>query len=290
MSFKLVGDQFSQIKQTQKRRRCDLLLESVPDDEALLMKNGRFACLVCSWRPTFDTLEMLAVHRQSQKHADAMVKRIEQQASLQLEIMKREQNLAAAGGHSKGLPSSQRSGPNVRQSPSSSSHPPPLVTDTRERVTRALSQWSVPYDPRVSGGRHSGAASAPASSRVQGVSQGVYSNRGSSLCQAPHSSSLQAESATVAAVKDSADTQYVFPARAGVAKKKKKKTAGSSAASTSASTQQSAKGSTTSSEAEKKATRVQRLLESGWVLCNDGSWVRDPSAEFDSDEEPPSPL
>lgn len=52
----------------QKRRVSELLALDIPEEEALLTKNGRFACLVCANKPIFDTVNVLAVHRSGKKH------------------------------------------------------------------------------------------------------------------------------------------------------------------------------------------------------------------------------
>uniref|UniRef100_A0A8B9BU94 Sodium channel modifier 1 n=1 Tax=Anser brachyrhynchus TaxID=132585 RepID=A0A8B9BU94_9AVES len=51
-----------------KRRVAELLANYIPEDEALLLRSGRYACTVCAHRPVFDTLEVLAVHRAGRKH------------------------------------------------------------------------------------------------------------------------------------------------------------------------------------------------------------------------------
>ncbi|XP_033753317.1 uncharacterized protein LOC117336783 isoform X2 [Pecten maximus] len=68
MSFKREGNDTNQLGILRKRRVRELLGIAVPEDEALLMSNGRFACLVCGHRPVFDTVDMLIVHRQGKKH------------------------------------------------------------------------------------------------------------------------------------------------------------------------------------------------------------------------------
>ncbi|NXG09353.1 SCNM1 protein, partial [Sakesphorus luctuosus] len=52
----------------QRRRVADLLANAIPEDEALLLRSGRFACSVCPHRPVCDTLEALAVHRAGRRH------------------------------------------------------------------------------------------------------------------------------------------------------------------------------------------------------------------------------
>uniref|UniRef100_A0A8B9BV83 Sodium channel modifier 1 n=1 Tax=Anser brachyrhynchus TaxID=132585 RepID=A0A8B9BV83_9AVES len=55
-----------------KRRVAELLANYIPEDEALLLRSGRYACTVCAHRPVFDTLEVLAVHRAGRKHLGSL--------------------------------------------------------------------------------------------------------------------------------------------------------------------------------------------------------------------------
>ena len=68
MSFKRDGDDSSLLETLRKRRIKDLFSEDIPEDEAKLLSNGRFACLVCKSNPIFDTVSMLSVHRKGKKH------------------------------------------------------------------------------------------------------------------------------------------------------------------------------------------------------------------------------
>ncbi|XP_061872359.1 sodium channel modifier 1 isoform X1 [Colius striatus] len=68
MSFKRDGDDPAQLGVLQKRRVADLLANYIPEDEALLLRSGRYACTVCAHRPVFDTLDMLTVHRAGRRH------------------------------------------------------------------------------------------------------------------------------------------------------------------------------------------------------------------------------
>ncbi|XP_028325904.1 sodium channel modifier 1 [Gouania willdenowi] len=72
MSFKREGDDKSQLNILKKRRVADLLANFIPDDEASLLSNGRYTCLVCSYRPVFDTVDTLTVHRQGKKHIEGL--------------------------------------------------------------------------------------------------------------------------------------------------------------------------------------------------------------------------
>ncbi|KAL5007339.1 hypothetical protein ScPMuIL_016145 [Solemya velum] len=68
MSFKRDQSDKRQLDVLRKRRIADLLSVEIPEDEARLLCNGRLACLVCRHRPVFDTVNMLTVHRQGNKH------------------------------------------------------------------------------------------------------------------------------------------------------------------------------------------------------------------------------
>ncbi|KAK3572334.1 hypothetical protein QTP86_030213 [Hemibagrus guttatus] len=89
MSFKREGNDNSQLNVLKKRRVADLLANYIPEDEATLMKNGRYSCLVCSHRPVFDTVDMLTVHRKGKRHLEGLKWFYGKKAQLQSEIYKR---------------------------------------------------------------------------------------------------------------------------------------------------------------------------------------------------------
>ncbi|BFZ16072.1 hypothetical protein BsWGS_19110 [Bradybaena similaris] len=68
MSFKREGNDASLLETLRKRRIKELLSEDIPEDEAKLLCNGRFACTVCPSNPVFDTVNVLTVHRAGKKH------------------------------------------------------------------------------------------------------------------------------------------------------------------------------------------------------------------------------
>lgn len=51
---------------------AELLASAIPEDEALLLRDGRLACSLCPHRPVCDTLEMLVLHRAGRKHLDSL--------------------------------------------------------------------------------------------------------------------------------------------------------------------------------------------------------------------------
>uniref|UniRef100_A0A8C4R3N7 Sodium channel modifier 1 n=1 Tax=Eptatretus burgeri TaxID=7764 RepID=A0A8C4R3N7_EPTBU len=123
MSFKRDGDDSNQLNALKKRRVSDLLAFNIPQEEALLLSNGRFACTVCSWRPVFDTMDVLAVHRAGKRHLASLCRFNERQQCLREEIQKRRQAAFLEEGDS---------------------DPAPLLSQTRHRVHCALLQ-SIPY-------------------------------------------------------------------------------------------------------------------------------------------------
>lgn len=128
MSFKREGNDQSQINVLKKRRVADLLSNFIPDDEATLMKNGRYSCLVCSHRPVFDTVDMLMVHRKGKRHLEGMKWFYGKKNQLKHEIDKRRhQDYVKAEDE--------------RQEPSSSA---PLLSETRKITHHALLR-TAPY-------------------------------------------------------------------------------------------------------------------------------------------------
>uniref|UniRef100_A0A3Q3B4X5 Sodium channel modifier 1 n=1 Tax=Kryptolebias marmoratus TaxID=37003 RepID=A0A3Q3B4X5_KRYMA len=128
MSFKREGNDKSQLNILKKRRVADLLSSFIPEDEATLMKNGRYSCLVCSYRPVFDTVDMLTVHRKGKKHLEGLKAFYGKKAKLKTEITKRQhENYVQAED---------------RQEPSGSA---PLLEQTRRLTHHALLK-TVPYN------------------------------------------------------------------------------------------------------------------------------------------------
>ncbi|KAK5861734.1 hypothetical protein PBY51_017188 [Eleginops maclovinus] len=129
MSFKREGDDKSQLNILKKRRVADLLSNYIPEDEAALMNNGRYTCLVCSYRPVFDTVDTLTVHRNGKKHLEGLKTFYGKKARLKNEITKRH--------HEKYVEAED-----TRQEPSCSA---PLLEQTRKLTHHALLK-TVPYN------------------------------------------------------------------------------------------------------------------------------------------------
>ncbi|XP_023227864.1 sodium channel modifier 1-like isoform X2 [Centruroides sculpturatus] len=84
MSFKRDGDDTSLLNNLKRRRISELLVCHIPEDEALLLKNGRYACTICHHKPIFDTIDMLAIHRKGKKHLTYLTCHLETQQKLKL--------------------------------------------------------------------------------------------------------------------------------------------------------------------------------------------------------------
>ncbi|KAJ9574664.1 hypothetical protein L9F63_008196 [Diploptera punctata] len=93
MSFKREGDDVDLLRSLKHRRVCELLSNHIPDDEALLLKNGRLTCLICSHRPIFDTLPMLAIHRKGKKHVNELSRYLLHKRESEIKKLKAEQTM-----------------------------------------------------------------------------------------------------------------------------------------------------------------------------------------------------
>ncbi|XP_020509650.1 sodium channel modifier 1 [Labrus bergylta] len=171
MSFKREGDDKSQLNILKKRRVADLLSHFIPEDEGALLKNGRYTCLVCSYRPVFDTVDMLTVHRKGKRHLEGLKSFYGKKARLKNEITKRQhENYVQAEDE--------------RQEPSSSA---PLLAQTRRLTHHALLK-TVPYSSchrttstkSEKGHQSVNTASDPEGERGEPESSDCLSQRGSS--------------------------------------------------------------------------------------------------------------
>ncbi|XP_032608896.3 sodium channel modifier 1 isoform X1 [Taeniopygia guttata] len=71
MSFKRDESDPGPLRALQRRRVAELLASAIPEDEALLLRDGRLACSLCPQRPVCDTLQTLLLHRAGRKHLDS---------------------------------------------------------------------------------------------------------------------------------------------------------------------------------------------------------------------------
>lgn len=268
MSFKREGDDSGQLNVLQKRRVADLLANYIPEDEALLLRSGRYACTVCFHRPVFDTLDMLTVHRAGKKHVASLQTFYGKKRSHENEVQKRRQQefLRAEEAGTQDL-----------------ACPAPLLAQTRKIAQNALLKAS-PYNSCCRRNRSDGSSSSFSSSRtesaVPAASRGAVEKqpgdpggsvaRGEEGCAAediPPSTQLRGHASPRADLQKEPSTKIK---RSG-----KRKSC------------LSAKPEAISPEKRQALEHYLLLRSSGWIQDPSGKWVKDENVEFDSDEDAP---
>ncbi|KAK2909719.1 sodium channel modifier 1 [Channa argus] len=247
MSFKREGDDKSQLNILKKRRVADLLSNFIPEDEAALMKNGRYSCLVCSFRPVFDTVDMLTVHRKGKRHLEGLKAFYGKKARLKNEITKRQhENYVQAE--------------DTRQEPSSSA---PLITQTRKLTHHALLK-TVPYN----------SCHRKTSTKSEKASVGIGSNPKSNADEQEKICWKTDVSNNVLPCSRSVDT----------AANKESDSATNIPRLQPAVTQDA---EPITPQRRRELEHYLRLKSNGWIQDRSGQWIKDDNVEFDSDEEEP---
>ncbi|XP_072162824.1 uncharacterized protein [Diadema setosum] len=185
MSFKRDGNDGSQLNLLKKRRVAELLANDIPDDEAILMSNGRYACTVCHYRPVFDTVDMLTVHRSGKKHQHATENHFRKKRELAMLVQRRQ---AEAELRSEGLPGRSNE----------TNEPAPLLQKVEEAKKRALLK-EAPYNPCHKGrrdGSTTGSNAKPFFHRVQQMQLKSLSQRRANQMQPNLNSSNQSEASS----------------------------------------------------------------------------------------------
>ncbi|XP_030329901.1 sodium channel modifier 1 isoform X1 [Strigops habroptila] len=249
MSFKREGDDPAQLGVLQKRRVADLLANYIPEEEALLLRSGRYACMVCAHRPVFDTLDVLTVHRAGKKHMSSLQRFYGRKCSLQgtAQELEHKEEVRAEGS------------------------PAPLLARTR-RIAQSALLKAAPYSSCCRRPGLEGSSSRAGVTRM-GPSAAP-------MLPEPARKEEEAVVASTAAVLPGhrggqADSPEVTPAPTQQSRKRK--------ASSSALGQPKAL-----SPARRQALeQYLRLRSAGWIRDRAGKWVKDENAEFDSDEEEP---
>ncbi|XP_071852583.1 uncharacterized protein [Apostichopus japonicus] len=137
MSFKRESDDISTINLVKKRRVEELLSQDIPEDEANLTKNGRFACLVCPRCPVLDTIEMLCVHRGGKRHKSFEERFFRKKREFHQLVEKKRQDANLHGNNDNET---------IAEAP--------LLVQTRKASHNALLRYA-PYNP-ISSGAQSG--------------------------------------------------------------------------------------------------------------------------------------
>ncbi|KAM8921501.1 sodium channel modifier 1-like [Pelodytes ibericus] len=264
MSFKREGDDASQLNvlKLQKRRVADLLASYIPEDEALLLKNGSYACTVCYHRPVFNTIDMLSVHRNGKKHLASQQQFYGKKEDFQLQLQKRQHQEF------------------VRAEESGEQPVAPLLMQTRKITQNALLK-ATPYNSCCSRNR-----SAAASRTAIQVDPAPCS---STLFDQPEMSHQEPviEGASSSPHVGSEPPQYERDLSKQKTKQLKK---GHVRRKTATKCPEKQPGSSADPEKTRAMQHYLLLKSSGWVPDGAGNWVKDETVEFDSDEEEPPAL
>ncbi|NWV73534.1 SCNM1 protein, partial [Dasyornis broadbenti] len=232
----------------QKRRVAELLANAIPEDEALLLRNGRFACTLCPHRPVCDTLETLVVHRAGRKHLDSLQRSYGRNRSLQV------------------TPQGPQEAPEVAPGVQA-----PLLARTR-RIARNALLKCAPYSSCC---RRAGTKGSSSQAGISGMIPNIprtapepSRNPGN-----PEGSSAALLPGHREGIPHSWNSHRPFPASPGVPKAGRKENS------------QNSEGP--SPERLRILRHHLHLRSRGWIQDPCGNWVKDGNAEFDSDEEEP---
>ncbi|XP_029596232.1 sodium channel modifier 1 isoform X1 [Salmo trutta] len=260
MSFKRDGNDQSQLYILKKRRVADLLSNFIPEDEAALMKNGRYTCLVCSYRPVFDTVDMLTVHRKGKRHLEGMKWFYGKKTQLKNEISKRKHENYVQAEDS-------------QQEPSSSA---PLLTQTRKLTHHALLK-TVPYNSCLK--KTSTKSEKGSASSIPDCDISPSNTRPSS----PHQTSVETIRDTdIMSLPSSNSNTAVNQGSCPIGRNKEVCKESQPTA-----TQES---EPMTAQRRREMEHYLKLKSAGWLQDRSGQWVKDENVEFDSDEEEPSLL
>ncbi|XP_062453919.1 sodium channel modifier 1 isoform X1 [Rhea pennata] len=266
MSFKRDGDDPGQLSVLQKQRVADLLANYIPEDEALLLRSGRYACTVCAHRPIFDTLDVLAVHRAGKKHIASLQSFYGRKRSFENEVQKRqhEEFVRAEEAGTQGSPA-------------------PLLVRTR-RIAQSALLKAAPYSSRC---RRTGADRKSSKAGTTRMEPSAASARVTAMGQPEPGVSLQRGREAV----DTTSAALLLGHRSRRADAPK---------AAAGQTQRSGKGKASPSPASQPEAlnperrqaleRYLQLRSAGWIQDRSGKWVKDENAEFDSDEDEPPVL
>ncbi|XP_062482300.1 sodium channel modifier 1 [Pezoporus occidentalis] len=266
MSFKREGDDPAELGVLQKRRVADLLASYIPEEEALLLRSGRYACTVCAHRPVFDTLDVLSVHRAGRKHRSSLQRFYGRKCSGEdtAQKLQPKEEVQAEGSPAPLLARTRRIAQSalLKAAPYSSCCRRTGVEGSSSRAWTGPSAAPAPAEPSQKEGEAVVSSTAAAllghrggqAGKSQAAALGLH---GLGLCGSPQPLSALP------------DPVKVTPGRRNKAS--------------------SAPGQPEALSPERRQALEQylRLRSAGWIRDRSGKWVKDENAEFDSDEEEP---
>ncbi|XP_042868640.1 sodium channel modifier 1-like isoform X2 [Penaeus japonicus] len=251
------------------RRVTELLADHIPEDEAKLLSNGRYTCLVCNDRPVVDTLAMLSQHRVGKKHRFSLAKFMKRKEETEMLILKRKQETyLKSGATDSGAPL----------------HPDRVLG---QATTRGLLKTSSTYDSRsrskykpysrkevIEYDRQEKVNQQQVDSLTKPVNPKTQVNKYIRQSQRKRDFTEVVEIERRLAVTPKSSASFYTP-KLDTPKPPERVNPESSARVAEAKT------------VDERSKYYQNLRASGWKRDLLGNWVRDDDAEFDSDEEPP---
>ncbi|XP_063612830.1 sodium channel modifier 1-like [Penaeus indicus] len=270
MSFKPDISPASLLNQLNDRRVTELLADHIPEDEAKLLSNGRYTCLVCNDRPVVDTLAVLSQHRVGKKHRFYLAKFMEKKEETERLILKRKQETYLKNG------TTDNSGTKL--------HPDRVLG---QATTRGLLKTTSTYDSR------SRSKYKPYSRKVvlEFDRQEKVSTQQMDSPQQPANPKTQVNKYIRQSQKKKDFTDVVEAKRKLTATPPSNDSPHVPKLKTPRNTQSDGPESSSETpepkEIDQRTRYYQNLRASGWKKDLLGNWVRDDDAEFDSDEEPP---
>lgn len=302
MSFKREGVDKSLLNVLRKRRVEELFAENIPNDEAQMLSNGKFTCTVCNYRPVFDTVQILAQHRNGKKHLEnvkrAKVKLDEIQELI--EIRKQNQSL---GNSSSTLPGiSKAATPLLTKSPYDARVMKNRLKSHDRKPTINLQNSSTNVEPYL-GGAKIPFSILKNSSEEKTESLKPYSRR--TRMKDGHTSLLSVEETNdclsseakvgesnlnkVDQIKKKIEWDNFTVSLAKKKCSKSKSVLDSSGDDKSSLTHlpKDSRAKIKDDQTKELAYKYWQLAGSGWKKNWTGEWEKDEQAEFDSDEEPP---
>ncbi|XP_068721690.1 sodium channel modifier 1-like [Montipora capricornis] len=274
MSFKRVGDDPTALRIQKKQRVSNLLLEDIPEDEARLLKNGRFACVVCKHCPVFDTVAVLSIHRQGRKHLA--------NAKVRLEKLREDAELRQKREHLQYL---------GKLEINSNEKEPPLLTITQRQTEFALrgsqnalmkrcaEQQRKPNLPFFQSKQPSNFLDTK--TNTQSVHSPIFCGK-----RALSSNLMRSDTAgskiEQAIGRPSTSERDASELHSGASDQLVQVSPGQCYSSNDQPRELSL-------EERARMEHFSRLRQAGWIMSSDGKWYKDENAEFDSDEEEPPP-
>ncbi|NWZ57299.1 SCNM1 protein, partial [Haliaeetus albicilla] len=250
---------------SQKRRVADLLANYIPEDEALLLRSGRYACTVCAHRPIFDTLDVLTVHRAGKKHMGSKRRCRQRRQACRLVRMPLP--------HPTGPPAHAP----LSSVPSPQGSPAPLLARTR-RIARNALLKAAPYSSccRRTGVEGSSSRAGMTQTGLSAAPTLPSQKDGEAVDASPAALLLGHRSGRVG------KGQLAAP---GLCQHQQGRAPGLSAGPL-----PFLRPEALSPERRQALERYLQLRSAGWIQDRSGKWVKDENAEFDSDEDEPPVL